>query len=242
MSTFLRRYNRFLLTLSPQRNLVYGFFSYNVIGILLLCLPLSRKGDFSFIDIVFASTSAISTTGLLTVSMSDYFTLFGQMVIMLLFQIGGIGYMTFTTYILLNTNRTASLWRERILSAAFSIPDTLQLRPFLKSVIIYTIIFELIGTVLFFIGFGGEGYGFWERLWLSGFHSVSAFCTAGFSLFNSGFTDYVADGWINFTIAFLAIAGSLGFIVFTDLWLMVTKKRHKLSFTSKLILYGFLFY
>ncbi len=239
MKGFVRKYNRFLLTLSPQRNLVYGFFIYNLIGAILLCMPFSRKGDLSVIDMLFASTSAISTTGLLTLSMADDFTLFGQMVIMLLFQIGGIGYMTFTTYVLINTSKRASQWRERILSAAFAIPDTLKLKPFLKSVIIYTILFEILGTILFFIGFSDENWGFWERLWISLFHSISAFCTAGFSLFNSGFTEYVDDGWINFTISFLAIAGSLGFIVFTDFWLKLTTKKHQLSFTSKLILSGF---
>jgi len=203
-------------------------------------MPFSRKGDLSIVDNLFASTSAISTTGLLTMSMSDDFTLFGQMIIMLLFQIGGIGYMTFTTYILINTGRRTSKWRERILSAAFSIPDTLKLRPFLKSVIIYTIIFEVIGTLFFYIGFDDQGWGFWERLWNSLFHSVSAFCTAGFSLFNSGFTDYFDNGWMNFTISFLAIAGSLGFIVFTDFWFKLTKKGHQVSFTSKLIMSGFL--
>jgi trk system potassium uptake protein TrkH len=240
MSSFLRKYNRFLLTLSPQRNLVFGFFIYNLVGIILLCLPFARKSDLSIIDIIFTSTSAISTTGLLTMSMADDFTFFGQLVVVLLFQIGGIGYMTFTTYILLNTSNKRSKWRERILSAAFAIPNTLQLRPFLKSVIIYTILFEIAGIIFFYIGFADAGYSFWERLWVSIFHSVSAFCTAGFSLFNSGFADYVDDGWINFTISFLAIAGSLGFIVFTDFWLKLTKKKHDLSFTSKLILSGFL--
>ncbi|AZQ43355.1 TrkH family potassium uptake protein [Nonlabens ponticola] len=239
MSTFLRKYNRFLLRLSPQSNLVYGFFIYNLIGFLLLCLPFARKTSLSVIDVLFASTSAISTTGLLTLSMPDDFTFFGQFVIMLLFQIGGIGYMTFTTYILLNTNKKASAWRQRILSAAFSLPDSLKLKPFLKSVIVFTVIFEVIGTIFFYIGFADQPWGFWERLWNSFFHSVSAFCTAGFSLFNSGFIDYVGDGWINFTISLLAISGSLGFIVFTDLWMMVSKKKHKLSFTSKIIVSGF---
>ncbi|WP_317174196.1 TrkH family potassium uptake protein [Nonlabens antarcticus] len=202
-------------------------------------MPFSRKTDLSIVDMFFASTSAISTTGLLTLSMADDFTLFGQMVIMLLFQIGGIGYMTFTTYILINTSRKASQWRTRILGAAFSIPNTLKLQPFLKSVIIYTILFETLGTVFFYIGFADQDWGFWERLYNSLFHSISAFCTAGFSLFNSGFTEYVGDGWINFTISFLAIAGSLGFIVFTDLWLKLTQKAHRVSFTSKLIVSGF---
>ncbi len=203
-------------------------------------MPWSHHGDLLIIDNLFASTSAISTTGLLTVGTTDYFTGLGQLVLMVLFQIGGIGYMTFTTYILLNTSRKSRLWRQKILNAAFTLPDTLQLKDFLKSVVVFTAVMELLGTVFFYIGFMDEGWGFWETLWQSMFHSVSAFCTAGFSLFGSGFEEYVGDGWINFTISLLAIAGSLGFIVFTDLWLMLTKKGHRMSFTTKIIFFGFL--
>ncbi|KQC32157.1 potassium transporter TrkH [Nonlabens sp. YIK11] len=240
MKNYVKKYYKFLIGLTPQRNLVYGFLLYNVIGALLLCLPFSRKGDVSFIDTLFTSTSAISTTGLMTVGLTDQFTVFGQFVIMLLFQIGGIGYMTFTTYILLNTSHHTAKWRERILNAAFAIPKTIQLRPFLKSVIIFTILFEIVGTILFYIGFADQEWGFWERLWNSIFHSVSAFCTAGFSLFNSGFVDFVDDGLINFTVSFLAIAGSLGFIIFSDFYLKFARKKHEVSYTSKLILSGFL--
>lgn len=240
MIPFFRKYNRFLLKLSPQRNLVYGFFVYNLIGFLLLCLPWAHYGDLLVIDNLFASTSAISTTGLLTVGMTDYFTKFGQLVLMVLFQIGGIGYMTFTTYILLNTSHKTSQWRQKILTAAFTLPDTLQLKDFLKSVVVFTVVMEALGTLFFYIGFMGQGWGFWETLYQSLFHSISAFCTAGFSLFGNGFEDYVGDGWMNFTISILAIAGSLGFIVFTDLWLILTKKGHKMSFTTKIIFFGFL--
>lgn len=85
-----------------------------------------------------------------------------------------------------------------------------------------------------------EGRESLEALWLSVFHSVSAFCTAGFSLFNSSFADYSANGFINFIISFLAIAGSLGFIVVTDFVMRIKDKSHKLSFTTKIILVGFL--
>lgn len=240
MIPFFRKYNRFLLKLSPQRNLVYGFFVYNLIGFLLLCLPWSHHGDLLVIDNLFASTSAISTTGLLTVGMTDYFTKFGQLVLMVLFQIGGIGYMTFTTYILLNTSHKTSQWRQKILTAAFTLPDTLQLKDFLKSVIVFTVAMQALGTLFFYIGFMDQGWGFWETLYQSLFHSISAFCTAGFSLFSNGFESFVGDGWMNFTISLLAIAGSLGFIVFTDIWLMLTKKGHKMSFTTKIIFFGFL--
>jgi trk system potassium uptake protein TrkH len=99
---------------------------------------------------------------------------------------------------------------------------------------------EILGTIFFYIGFIDQGWGFWETLWKSLFHSISAFCTAGFSLFGNGFESYVGDGWMNFTISILAISGSLGFIVFTDLWLMLTKKSHKIVLTTKIIFFGFL--
>lgn len=240
MITLIRKYNRFLLKLSPQRNLVYGFFVYNLVGFLVLCLPWSHRGEVSVIDNLFAATSAISTTGLLTVGITDYFTRFGEVVLMVLFQIGGIGYMTFTTYVLLNTAHKTSVWRQKILATAFVLPETLKLKDFLKSVIVFTVVMELLGTLLFYIGFKDEGWSFWETLWTSAFHSVSAFCTAGFSLFSNGFESYVADGWINFTTSLLAIAGSLGFIVFTDLWLKLAKKEHRISFTTKTIFFGFI--
>jgi trk system potassium uptake protein TrkH len=240
MLPFLRKYNRFLLRLSPQRNLVYGFLVYNLIGFLLLCLPFAHQGDLKIIDNLFASTSAISTTGLLTESMETYFTGFGHVVLMILFQIGGIGYMTFTTYVLLSTSRKSGVWRQKILEAAFALPETLRLKDFLKSVIVFTVIMEAIGTILFYIGFMDQGWGFWQTLWISLFHSVSAFCTAGFSLFGDSFMGYVDDPLINFTISLLAIAGSLGFIVVTDLWLRIRKRKHKLSFTTKIIFFGFL--
>ncbi|MGB3591188.1 MAG: potassium transporter TrkG [Nonlabens sp.] len=240
MLGIIRKYNKFLLKLSPQRNLVYGFLAYNLVGFLLLCLPIARVGELSVIDSLFAATSAISTTGLLTVGIQDYFSTFGHVVLLAMFQVGGIGYMTFTTYILLNTSRKSGLWRQKILKAAFSLPEKMKIRDFLRSVIVFTIVMELVGTILFYIAFRNEGWGFWQTLWNSLFHSVSAFCTAGFSLFGNGFTDYVSNGLINFTICLLAIGGSLGFIVVTDLWLIIAKRKHKMSFTTKVIFFGFL--
>ena len=239
MIPYLRKYNKFLLSLSPQRNLVYGFTVYNTIGFLLLCLPWFHNGDNRWIDNLFASTSAISTTGLLTVGTTDYFTVPGQLVLMMLFQIGGIGYMTFTTYVLLGSTHRTSNWRKKILSAAFALPDSLKLKDFIKAAVVFTIMMEVIGAILYFIAFSSEGWGFWEILYQSVFHSISAFCTAGFSLFDNGFEDYVGDGFINFITSMLAIAGSLGFIVFTDLWLTIKDKKHALSFTTKIIFFGF---
>lgn len=234
------RYTRFKLGISPQQNLLYGFLTYVVAGTLLLCLPWLQKTSAPFLDNLFIATSAVSTTGLVTVSVFDTYNVGGQFIVMLLFQLGGIGYLTFTTFMLLSTTRKMTHWHRKLLNSEFTLPVTIKIKDFLKSVILFTALMETIGTILFFIAFKMEGMQTGEAIWLSLFHSISAFCTAGFSLFNSGFTTYVDNGFINGIISFLAIAGSLGFIVVTDFVLMLKNKAHKLSFTTKIILYGFL--
>lgn len=225
---------------TPQQNLFYGFSTYIILGFILLCLPIFQKGNTSVLDHLFISTSAVSTTGLVTVSIFDTYNFFGQLIIMILIQLGGIGYLTFTTFMLLSTTRKMTLWHKKILSTEFTLPKTIKINDFIKSVILFTLIMELIGAILFFIAFKSNGMPLWEAVWSSVFHSVSTFCTAGFSLFNNSFMDYVDDHFINFIISMLAICGSLGFIVITDFGLWIKKKAHKLSFTTKIILYGFL--
>lgn len=232
------KYRRFKLEHSPQQNIAYGFFTYIIVGWVLLSLPWLQKTSVSLLDNLFIATSAVSTTGLVTVSVFDTYNFVGQFVVMSLFQLGGIGYLTFTTFMLLSTTNKLTHWHKKLLNAEFTLPTTIKIKDFLKSVIIFTLVMELLGTILFFIAFRIEGMLIGQSLWNALFHSVSAFCTAGFSLFNSGFTDYVDDGFINFIISFLAIAGSLGFIVVTDFALLVTQKGHKLSFTTKIVIYG----
>lgn len=224
---------------TPQQNLFYGFLTYIIIGCLLLCLPIAQKESVSFLDHLFIATSAVSTTGLVTVSIFDTYNGFGQFVIMALIQLGGIGYLTFTTFMLLSTTRKITLWHKKILSTEFTLPKTIKITDFLKSVILFTVIMELLGAILFFIAFKNEGMATGEAFWSSVFHSVSTFCTAGFSLFNDSFMSYADNGFINFIISMLAICGSLGFIVITDFGLMIKNKAHKISFTTKIIFYGF---
>ncbi|SFC94988.1 TrkH family potassium uptake protein [Algibacter pectinivorans] len=235
-----KKYNLLKKGWTPQQNLFYGFFTYILLGFILLCLPISQKGEATILDHLFISTSAVSTTGLATISIFDTYNVFGQFVIMVLIQLGGIGYLTFTTFMLLSTTRKMTLWHKKILSTEFTLPKTIKIKDFLKSVILFTLIMEFIGAVLFFIAFNSKGMPILEALWSSIFHSISTFCTAGFSLFNNGFTDYVDNHFINFTISMLAICGSLGFIVITDFGLLIKDKTHKLSFTTKIIFYGFL--
>lgn len=236
---FLTWYKKFQVSKTPQMNLVWGFFLYTLVGFGLLCIPLFHKTSVGILDNLFISTSAISTTGLVTISVYDSYNLFGQLIVMGLFQIGGIGYMTLTTYYLLFTTQRITHWHNKIIGAEFTLPKTIKIKDFIKSVVIFTIVMETLGAICFFVAFQQEGMDTMKSIWFSIFHSVSAFCTAGFGLFNNSFESYSDNGFINTIISVLAIAGSLGFIVITDLWYRVSGKSKTISFTTKIVSYGF---
>jgi trk system potassium uptake protein TrkH len=236
---FLTWYKKFQVSKTPQMNLVWGFFLYTLVGFGLLCIPLFHKTTVGILDNLFISTSAISTTGLVTVSVYDSYNFFGQLIVMGLFQIGGIGYMTLTTYYLLFTTQRITHWHNKIIGAEFTLPKTIKIQDFIKSVVIFTIVMETVGAICFFVAFQQEGMDTMKAIWISIFHSVSAFCTAGFGLFNDSFESYSDNGFINTIISVLAIAGSLGFIVITDLWYRVSGKSKNISFTTKIVSYGF---
>lgn len=236
---FLTWYKEFQVSKTPQMNLVWGFFLYTLVGFGLLCIPLFHKTTVGILDNLFISTSAISTTGLVTVSVYDSYNFFGQLIVMGLFQIGGIGYMTLTTYYLLFTTQRITHWHNKIIGVEFTLPKTIKIKDFIKSVIIFTIVMETLGAICFFVAFQQEGMDTMKSIWFSIFHSVSAFCTAGFGLFNNSFESYSDSGFINTIISVLAIAGSLGFIVITDLWYRVSGKSKSISFTTKIVSYGF---
>jgi len=185
---------------------------------------------------LFIATSAISTTGLATVSVSDTYNGFGQFIVMLLFQIGGIGYMTFTSFILLSKKSDLTHWHQRILNAEFTMPKGFQTKDFLKSVIIFTFTIETLGALFLYIAFINAGVEHNFAIWSSIYHSVSAFCTAGFGLYNDSFEQFADNTPINSIISVLAICGSLGFIVVTDFWNKISGRTKRLTFTTKIIL------
>lgn len=241
LERFQTWYQRFQLSNSPQMNLVWGFFLYAVLGFLLLSIPWFHKTDIGLIDNLFIATSAISTTGLVTLGVYDSYTHFGQFIIMVLFQIGGIGYMTLTTYYLLFTTSKMTRWHQRLISTEFTLPRTIKIKDFIRSVIVFTLVMETLGAIAFYVAFTQAGMESAQAIWFSIFHSVSTFCTAGFGLFSDSFESFSDSTLINTIISILAIAGSLGFIVITDLWYRISRKSDGLSFTTKIITYGFVF-
>jgi trk system potassium uptake protein TrkH len=231
----VKNFRKFQLSLSPQQNILFGFLSYTFLGWLILCLPFLQKQSVSVLDNLFMATSAISTTGLVTVSLFDSYNIAGQMVVMLLIQIGGIGYMTFTSFILLSRKSPLTHWHQKVLNTEFALPKGFEIKDFLKSVIIFTVIIETIGALAFYIAFTNAGVEHNFAIWSSVFHSVSTFCTAGFGLYNDSFEQFADNTGLNVIISFLAICGSLGFIVVTDIWNRITKKTNAITFTTKII-------
>lgn len=219
----------------PQRQILFGYFTYMLIGAILLCLPFSQKEYTGIIDNLFTSVSAVSTTGLCTVSVADNYTFFGQLVILILIQLGGLGYMTLSSYLVLRITNHFTTNENSILKTEFSLPEGITMQSLIRSIVNFTIIFEFLGAVFLFLNFyfNHETQPVWKAI----FHSISAFCTAGFGLYNDSFEQFKYNSGINITISVLSMAGGFGFIVLLDFWRKFTKRNYKLLFTSKVILY-----
>lgn len=218
----------------PAKVIVIGYLSYVIFGWMLLSIPFFQDIDISGIDNLFIATSAVSTTGLVTIDVASSYNFWGQLVILLLFQAGGLGYMTFSSFVALSIGSRLSKTRATISKSAFSLPESFEIGDFIKNVIIFTFISELIGACWLYFTFSSEGLE--NALWLSIFHSISAFCTAGFSLLPNGFAPYRDSININFILSILSYLGAVGFIVFADFMQNIRGQRRNLLFTSKLII------
>jgi trk system potassium uptake protein TrkH len=240
-SPIQERYDRLrtaLQTLHPAKQVALGYFSYMVIGWLLLCLPIMHQvSGLHVLDHLFMAMSALSTTGLTTISTADSYNFLGELVILLLIQTGGIGYMTFGSFLVLGKSETLPPVRAGIARTAFGLPQTFPVARFIRDLIQFTIIVEAIGALFLYGNFRNAGFGIPRAAWSAIFHSVSAFCTAGFSLYNNSFESFAGHLEINLVIAALSILGAIGFIVWTDVWGFLNLRRSRpLSLTSKIIL------
>ena len=225
--------------LSPAQVLVIGFAALIVIGGLLLSLPISsRSGDrLPFMDAVFTSTSAVCVTGLVVVDTYTQFSLFGQLVIICLIQIGGLGIMTISTLVFLILGKRVTL-RGRILIQEAMNQLTLEgMVRLIKKVVAVTAAVEGIGAILLALRWCKE-MSLGKAAYYGLFHAVSAFCNAGFDLFG-GFKSlslYRGDIGVNLVITGLIIIGGLGFTVVTELVRNPFDVRHSLH--TKLVIFA----
>lgn len=220
--------------LRPAQQLVLGFASYVLIGTGALCLPWSQAAEGRWIDHLFNATSAMSTTGLTTTSVADSYSRFGQFVLVCLFQLGGIGYMTLSSVLLVARGRTLSDARMGVLRAGFAVPHYFDMRRFIVHVMMFTTVVEVAGFLVLWSRFAALGAP--DAAWSAAFHTVSAFATAGFSLHNTSLEAFRGDWVVNLTIGGLCYLGAIGFIVVQDAWYSIRFREHMLTFTSKVIL------
>lgn len=214
--------------LTPSRIIFLGYVTIILIGTLLLALPIASNSQSkcSLIDSVFTATSSVCVTGLIVKNIGYDFSLFGRVVILVLIQIGGLGYMTIASILFSMIGRRLSLKQDRALSETTGSSPGIETRRFALRILATTLAFEVIGTIILSVRFKSLGYGM--------FHAVSAFCNSGFSLFSDSFIRFSTDPFIIFTISGLFIIGGLGFIVLKEIKNLL-KRRH-LSLHAKIVL------
>ena len=217
------------------RVIVYSFIGLVLFGTALLLMPFSHHGSLSFIDALFTSTSAVCVTGLIVKDTPVDFTFFGQMVILILIQIGGLGYMTAVTFLAVMRRQKIGHRDRLILKESLNYPGMDGLVRFLKVVFASIFLIELIGIIILTLRFFVD-MPFLKALWFGTFHAISAFNNAGFSLFSDNLMHYKTDLVINITIPLLIILGGIGYMVITELYYYRKKKILRLSTNTKIIL------
>lgn len=238
------------ITLSPARVLVGGFLGLILIGTILLSLPqASVEGRLPVFDALFTATSAVCVTGLVVVDTGTHFTRFGQVVIMILIQAGGLGFMTMATLFFLILGKKITLKERLVMQEAlnqFSLEGLVRLT---KTILVFTLVIEGLAALILGLRFSID-MGFRTGMYMGVFHSISAFCNAGFDLMGSvggaSMTAYWNDPLVNFVIIGLFVFGGLGFTVLVDIYnrrpikKMALHSKFVLLITAILLVVGFL--
>jgi trk system potassium uptake protein TrkH len=202
---------------SPAQVLVLSFAALIVSGTVLLRLPVSAAREpLSVLDALFTATSAVCVTGLIVVDTPNDFTVFGQLVILLLIQLGGLGYMAITTVVGVALGRQLSLHERLTLQEALNVHTMEGLARFVLTVLKLTLVFELTGAVVLTVRWASE-YGLGQAAYYGLFHAISAFNNAGFALFSDSLMQFRGDWIVNLVITTLVICGGLGFVVLTEI-------------------------
>ncbi len=229
--------------LHPSQIIIFGFLGFIILGALLLSLPAATTapGGISFLDAAFTSTSAVCVTGLVVVDTGTVYTLFGQIVILFLIQIGGLGFMTIMSLVFILVGKRITLSERMIIKEALNEFNLSGLVKMILKILVVTLTMEVLGAAVlatrFVPQFGLHG------VYYSVFHSVSAFCNAGFDVLGavsgefSSMSMFISDPVINLTLIVLIVMGGLGFVVLTDIFSIERiKTRHRLTQYSKLVL------
>jgi trk system potassium uptake protein len=230
----------FQLKLAPAQVVLLSFGGWILLGSLILILPVSAAPGRSieYIDALFMATSATCVTGLGTISLPDEFSTFGQMVILLLTQVGGLGIMTLSSSMAVIMGKNLQMREQVIMQDVLDTSSSEELLKLIVDIIRYTFVLEFIGAMLLTVGFYQEGFEIGQALYFGFYHSIMAFCNAGYALFNNNLEDFKFEPLIHLTIGALLILGGIGFSVMKDIFETVKSKRSfkTLSVHTKLVL------
>ncbi|WP_406686248.1 TrkH family potassium uptake protein [Rossellomorea vietnamensis] len=224
-----------VIRLSPPQLLVVTFLFFIILGMGLLKLPFATTEQISWLDALFTTTSAMTVTGLAVVDTGGAFTLFGEVVVMSLIQIGGLGIMSFAVLIFMMLGKKIGFKERLLLQQALNQTSVGGVIKLVKYLFIFSFIVEGFAVLLLATEWVPE-FGWKRGLYVSIFHSISAFNNAGFSLFSDSLMGYVGSPIINLTISFLFILGGIGFTVLVDLW--KSKTVRQLSLHTKIMVIG----
>jgi trk system potassium uptake protein TrkH len=220
--------------LSSAQVVVSGFVGVIALGTALLMLPYSTTHGISLLDALFTSTSAVCVTGLIVKNTPQDFTLFGQIVIMLLIQVGGLGYMSMSTMLALLAGRKIGLFERMMIKESLNITTLEGVVRFIKRMLFFVFTVELLGTLVLGLVFKKD-FNISDALFYGIFHSISAFNNAGFSLFSDNFIRYRNDILLNLTVMLLIILGGIGFVVMDDLFDNIRNRKRLMQHTKIVI-------
>ena len=231
MLTKIGELNSKINKLHPAALVIISFAFVICMGTSFLMMPFATtSGTIPLVNAVFTATSALCVTGLIVVDTGTYFTQFGQWVILLLIQIGGLGVMTVSVALFLLIGKHISFRQRMVMQDTFAHTLRADILRIVKTICIFTCIAELAGTGLLLVRWWKE-YPLWDALYMSLFHAVSAFCNAGFSLFSDSMMNYRGDLLLNITISALIISGGIGFPVIYDLYSVGFRNQKRLKFS-----------
>lgn len=221
------------LKLNPPQLLAIMFLFLVVVGGVLLKLPIATEKDISWLDAFFLSTSAATVTGLAPIDPGSTFTVFGEVVLMMLIQVGGLGIMTFAVLVVIVLGKKIGMKQRMLMQEALNQPSLGGVIRLARNLLLFSLFMECIGVILLAIDWVPK-MGWAKGLYYSLFHTIAAFNNAGFALWPDNLSRFVGNPIVNVTITLLIIVGGLGFTVVFDV--LYQRRWRKLSIHTKLML------
>ncbi len=231
ISTDIRKKQNF----TPAKSLALSFLVLILVGTVLLCMPFSSEKKVNVIDALFTSTSATCVTGLVVYDTGTHWTLTGQIIILLLIQFGGLGIMTFSTLGAYIIAGKLNMRNRQMIEGSLGGKQIPNLGKLLLAIVAGTLIIEMTGASILTFSFLKQ-YPLFKSLYLGVFHSISAFCNAGFSLFSNNLENYQNNITVNITIMLLIVTGGIGFWVMFDCLHFFKSRSQKLGLHSKIVI------